>query len=168
MRRLVLTLLCSLVVAPAALAAPAATGDGVLELNAVAGSVAIGTAAQPAIGVLWGQMDKGYLRVLDPVAGDGQVLVSGYEKKTVSTDYPGQTIYSGKDLHFRVTGGKYKLVLKGSGIDVTAVGIGLAQLTGDLFADDPGEYALDGGKWIPVPLTTRVVQFGDPNAAQAP
>lgn len=166
MRRLFLTLLAVLAVAPAAYAAVGAVGDGVLELDSVSGTVVIGTLAQPAKGALWGQMDGGSLRVYDPVAGDGQVLVSGYEKKTTSTDFPGQTIYSGTNLHFRVTGGKYRLVLKGSGIDVTAVGVGVAQLTGYAVADTQGEYALNGGKWLPIPLVTRTVQFGDPSATQ--
>lgn len=167
MRRLFFTLLACLVVAPAAYAAAGAVGDGVLELDAASGTVVIGTVAQPAKGALWGQMDKGSLRVYDPVAGDGVVLVSGYEKKSTSPDYPLQTIYSGTNLHFRVTGGKYKLVLKGSGIDVTAVGVGAAQLTADPQADDPGDYALNGGKWIPMPFLTHTVQFGDPTATQA-
>jgi hypothetical protein len=166
MRRLVVTLLAFLVVVPAAYAASGAVGDGVLELDSVSGTVLIGTVAQPAKGALWGQMDKGMLRVYDPVAGDGQVLVSGYEKKTTSIDYPLQTTYSGTNLHFRVTGGKYKLVLRGSGIDLTAVGVGTAQLTGDIVADDQGDYALNGGKWLPIPLVTRTVQFGDPTATQ--
>ena len=41
MRRLSLTLLCGLILAPAALAASRATGDGVLELRAVAGTVSL-------------------------------------------------------------------------------------------------------------------------------
>jgi len=104
-------------------------------------------------------MDKGTLRVTDPVIGDGQILVSGYETKR-----PGLsdrvTIYSGIDLHFRVTGGKYRLSFRGTGVDATAVGVGVAQLTGDLLADDTGEYAIDGGKWIPVPWLERTVLFG--------
>ena len=32
------------------------------------------------------------------------------------------TVYTGRDIHFRVTGGKYKLVFRGSGADVSAVG----------------------------------------------
>ncbi len=164
MRRPFLMLLVFLLAAPAALAATGAVGDGVLELQSVSGTAVIGTVSQPAKGALWGQMDEGSLRVYDPVAGDGQVLVSGYEKKSVSADYPNQTTYSGDNLHFRVTGGKYKLVLKGYGIDVTAVGTGTAQLTGDVVADDTGQYALDGGKWIQVPLVTRTVQFPAPSS----
>jgi hypothetical protein len=159
MRRLCLTLLCGLVAVPAALAASYATGDGVLELSNVTGNVAV-TGSR---GTVWGQMSKGKLVVTDPVAGDGVIYVSGAE------GVPGKaenvTIYQGRDLHFRVTGGKYKLAFKGLGIDLTAVGVGSAQLTGDAFAPDPGEYSVDNsGKWNPVPVYQTRVNFGVPSA----
>lgn len=173
MRRLVFTLLCGLVAVPAALASSRATGDGVLELKAVYGYVQIGTIAQPAKGALWGQMDHGVLKVVDPVVGDGQIYVSGWETKTVKDDDPKITVYSGHDLHFRVTGGKYKLVFVGSGIDLTAVGAGVAQLDGDASALDAGSYAVDSGKWKPVPVLlgpkqTWSVPFGDQSAPSSP
>ena len=74
----------------------------------------------------------------DPIVGDGQVLVSGAETKRVGV-LEGTTIYGGTDIRFRVTGGRYKLVLKGSGIDLTAVGVGTAQLAGDLLAETLGQ-----------------------------
>jgi hypothetical protein len=148
-------------------------GDGVLELKSVDGTVLIGTNAQPARGALWGQMDRGTLRVLDPIAGDGQVYVSGFDKKPViSFNADGLKVmtYTGRDLHFRVTGGKYKLFFNASGIDLTAVGAGVAYLNGDENAADPGFYAVDSGKWTPVPLFTLkavAVPFGD-QPAQTP
>ena len=155
MRRLSLILLSCLIVAPAALAGARATGDGVLELRTVDGTVVIA-----GHGVLWGQLDKGTLVVNDFVPGDGDILVSGAERKL-----PGIcdscTVYSGKDLHFRITGGKYRLTfLRAAGIDLSAVGVGSAQLTGDVTEDHPGDYALDGGKWTAVPWLKRTVTFG--------
>ena len=162
MRRLCLTLLCGLVAVPAALAAAHATGDGVLEVKAATGAITLtGTR-----GTAWGQMDKGKLVVTDPVAGDGTVYVSG-----ATTAVPGKTdavtIYTGRDIHFRVTGGKYKLAFRGSGadvsalgVDLTAVGVGSVQLLGDAFADSTGKYAVDSGKWNPVPVNTTTVRFG--------
>lgn len=157
MRRLCLILLCGLVAVPAALAAAGATGDGVLELSKVDG-IATVTGSR---GTLWGQMDKGRLVVTDPIVGDGQVLVSGWESKKPGV-IDGTTVYGGIDLRFRVTGGKYRLVIKGEGIDLTAVGVGSAQLSGDVLAVDPGSYALDSGKWNDVPFfpVSRIVQFG--------
>ena len=154
MRRLSLILLSCLIVAPAALAGARATGDGVLEVSSVDGTVLVA-----GKGVLWGQMHVGRLVVNDPILGDGTTLVSGWEKRV-----PGAcdtcTVYSGKDLHFRVTGGKYRLYFDGAGIDFSAVGVGTAALTGDASALDAGDYALDGGKWTPVPWLKRVVAFG--------
>ncbi len=167
MRRLYLTLLATLTVLLTVVVLPAggAVGDGVLELKAVYGNVTV-TGSR---GVLWGQMDRGTLKVVNPIAGDGDVLVSGYETKFKPVASENTTFYIGNDLHFRVTGGKYKLVFtKGSdGIDLTAVGVGVAALTGDPYADDTGHYALDGGKWTAVPLITRSVPFGV-QPAQAP
>jgi hypothetical protein len=154
MRRLSLILLSSLIVAPAALGAVRATGDGVLELRAVDGTVMIA-----GRGVVWGQMDKGRLSVNDPDPTDGTVLVSGAEHK-----FDGLcdtcVVYTGRDLHFRVTGGKYRLSFLGSGIDLSAVGVGTASLTGDLQVDNPGDYALDGGKWTLVPWLKLPLTFG--------
>jgi hypothetical protein len=154
MRRLSFILLAFLVAAPAAVAATRATGDGVLELRSVQGTIVV-----TGKGVIWGQIDKGRLAVNDIVPGDGDILVSGFEQKR-----PGVcdqcTVYTGKDIHFRVTGGKYRLSFLGAGIDFTAVGVGNAQLTGDLTAIDAGSWALDGGKWSPVPWLKRTVYFG--------
>jgi hypothetical protein len=154
MRRLSLILLSCLIVAPAALASARATGDGVLEVRHVDGTILVA-----GKGVLWGQMRAGRLIVNDPVLADESPLVSGWEKKV-----PGPcdtcTIYSGKDLHFRVTGGKFRMYFDGTGIDFSTVGVGTAALTGDVTVDDPGDWALDGGKWTAVPWLKRIIPFG--------
>lgn len=156
MRRLVITLLCGLIVAPAAVAANRAVGDGVLEMRTVNATTLFISGSR---GTLWGQLDKGKLVVTDPIDGDGQILVSGAEKTHLVND--SVTVYSGTDLHFRVTGGRYKLAFyKASGIDLTAVGVGTGRITGDPFAFDDGDYAVDGGKWIPVPLIEKPFTFG--------
>lgn len=164
MRRLCLTLLAALVAVPVAVASSRATGDGVLELRTVTGNVTV-TGSR---GILYGQMDSGKLVVTDPLFGDGAVFVSGAERTRpgINDDV---TIYAGKNIHFRVTGGRYRLqFVKGSGIDFTAVGVGQALLTGDLTADDTGQYAVDGGKWIDVPWLQRAVPFGDQPIPAAP
>jgi hypothetical protein len=143
----------------------------VFEVKAATGTITVtGTR-----GTLWGQMDKGRLVVTDPLVGDGTVYVSG-----ATTAVPGKTeavtIYTGRDIHFRVTGGKYRLAFRGSGadvsavgVDLTAVGVGSVQLLGDAFADSTGKYAVDSGKWITVPVWTITRQFGvQPPPAPAP
>jgi hypothetical protein len=171
MRRLYVTLLIALVAVPAAAASTRATGDGVLELKAVYGTVAVGQWGQPAKGALWGQMDRGSLLVYDPVVGDGQVYVSGGPDMTktpvdLQGNGPDATRYTGRNIHFRVTGGTYKLTLVGDSIDLTAVGVGTARLAGDPAATDDGYFALNSGKWSPVPVFLlpkqfKQVQFGD-------
>ena len=156
MRRFCITLLACLVTAPAALAASGQAGDGVLELQSVYGDVTIN-----AKGVLWGQMDRGSLTVTDPLAGDGDILVSGADKPSkVLPD--GSVLYTGRDLHFRITGGAYRLQFtNGAGIDLTTVGVGKATIVPDITVADDGDYALDGGKWKPVPLVDPLyVHFG--------
>jgi hypothetical protein len=170
MRRLLLTLLCGLIVIPVAAAATHANGDGVLELKSVDGSATIGSLSQPAKGALWGQLDSGSLTVYDPVVGDGQVYVSGWESRKPQTNFKtgvSQITYSGTNLHFRVTGGQYKLLFaNATSLDLTAVGVGVATLLGDsmLSTDangDPGYFAIDSGKWVSVPTDARKsVSFG--------
>jgi hypothetical protein len=162
MRRLSFILLACLVVAPAALATARATGDGLLEVRGVDGTILI-----VGKGVLWGQMDKGKLVVnnVDPTGGDK--LVSGAEH-TVDGPCDTCTTYTGRDLHFRVTGGRFRLWFQGSGIDFSTVGVGSAALTGDVTVDDPGYFALDGGKWTAVPWLKRTVPFGVQPAPAGP
>jgi hypothetical protein len=157
MRRLCLILLCGLVAVPAAVAASRATGDGVLELRTVNGAVTVNGGR----GVLYGQMDKGRLTVTDPLPGDGQIFVSGAERTRAGLD-DNQKIYIGTDIHFRITGGRYRLQFVGSGIDFTAIGTGTAWLTGNATSDETGDYALDDGKWTPVPWLKVGVPFGTP------
>jgi hypothetical protein len=163
MRRLCITLLCGLVAVPAAVAATRATGDGVLELNGVNGVVAVNATR----GALWGQVDSGKVVLTDPIAGDGDLLVSGCEKKVPGvTEHT--TICTGTNIHFRSTCGKYRLWFNGSGIDFTAVGVGRATLTGNILADDTGDYALDGGKWNSVGWKPFSITFGVQPPAASP
>ena len=156
--RFTLILLVCLAVVPAALAAPSATGDGVFELKDVDASKIVITGTR---GAIWGQLDSGTLKVTDMNLDDGIApQVSGAES-TASTADPGVKIYSGKNIHFRFSGGKYKFtIVSATGVDVTAVGVGQVWLTGDPYSFDPGYYAIDDGKWQPVPLVKKLVTFG--------
>lgn len=161
MRRLSLILLVALCAVPAAaLAARTTAGDGVFELRTANGSFTL-----VGRGVLWGQMDKGALRVAsivpDPAATTQPLAVSGNGlRQGKALDDPTVTVYTGTNLHFRVTGGKYKLRFKGSGLDLTAIGVGSSFLVGSPNSLDPGDYAIDGGKWLPIAWTDRLLTFG--------
>jgi hypothetical protein len=171
-RRILVILVCSLAAVPAALAGSAASGDGVLELKALYGKVTIGKPLQPARGLLWGQMDSGKLTIQDPIVGDGRILVSGWDSRVVSPatidGTPAQTTYTGTNIHFRVTGGKYRLIFKGSGIDLTAIGAGVAYLNASENALDAGYFAVDDDDWTPAPLyVVKTVPFGTQTPAPA-
>jgi hypothetical protein len=156
MRRLSLTLLVALLVLPtAALAGRSTTGDGVFELRAASGIFVLS-----GRGVLWGQMDKGTMRVTDVDPNGQQVAVSGAKTTKPAPDDANVTVYQGPNLHFRITGGKYRIRFRGSSVDLTAIGVGTATLTGSPQSLSPGEYALDGGKWQPIAWTDRYVAFG--------
>lgn len=143
------------------MAATRATGDGVLEVFHGYGVVTLAGTR----GTAWGQIAKGQLIVTDYIAGDGSILVSGADD--VNPISANVTVYSGKDMRFRVTGGRYKLRFNGSDINLSAVGVGSARLAGDPDADDAGDYAIDG-KRVSVPLTPRTVTFGVQPITPAP
>jgi hypothetical protein len=156
-------LLCGLVAVPAAVAASRASGDGIFELRGANVSSAVITGVR---GTVWGQMTTGKLVVTDPSPTDGAIYVTGAEKTRPVNEKV--TVYSGKDIRFRVVGGKYKLFFKGAGIDLTAVGVGTALVTGDIAADDTGDYSQDDVKWTPVPYLQRSIPFGVQPAATTP
>ncbi|HEY2327561.1 MAG TPA: hypothetical protein VGH52_08775 [Gaiellaceae bacterium] len=159
MRRLALILFLAAVAVPAvAVAADRNANDGVFELRAANGTVILA-----GKGVLWGQIDNGSLRVTDQtssVTGPAQqLLVSGAEHtRPIGEDV---TVYSGLNLTFRMpAGGKYRIRFKGLGLDLTAIGVGTADMIGDPTLFTTGRYALDSGKWQAVPLLEKVVTFG--------
>jgi hypothetical protein len=161
MRRLSLTLLVSLLVfAPAALAGGSAAGDGVLELDGANAT----TITISGKGAIWGQLGRGKLVVNDPDDTDGFVYVSGADRQPRQVSDT-TTVWIGRHVHFRITGGNYKLTftrLRGTDtdIDLTAVGVGKAVLTGDPYAEDTGTYSIDDETWLPLPLLKTPVLFG--------
>ena len=164
MRRLALILVLAAVAVPAAaVAADRSAGDGVLELSTVNGTVTLS-----GKGVLWGQIDSGSIRVTDDSTTSGQpLLVSGAaHTRPLGEDV---TVYWGNNITFRTTGGKYRIRFKGSGLDLTAIGVGTADMIGDPTASDQGRYALDSGKWVEVPVLERLVAYGvQPSTTTAP
>lgn len=166
MRRALIIVLCGLVAAPAAVAAVRASGDGVFALRDVNAEKAnIG-----GRGAIWGQFDSGTLKVVDRNLDDGLVpQVSGGVRKSVEIDDGILTAtYVGKNIHFRFAGGRYQLSIVGTGIDLTAVGVGRAWITGDPSSVNAGDYAVDNGKWMDVPFFEKKIQFGTPAPVAAP
>lgn len=152
MRRLCLTLLVSAILAPAALAAPRAAGDGTFSGKAINGTVFLS-----ARGAIWGQVDSGTLLLTDPDPTDGFVKVSGYDKLPVTTDRG--TVYTGGNLHFQVAGGTYRLYIVGTGIDFSAVGSGWARLDAYNRSTNPGKFAVGDDPWQPAPYFSTTIVF---------
>ena len=124
-------------------ACAAATGDGVLELRTVDATV-----AGRRQGRCLGPDGQGQARrQRHPAVGDGpRSLVTGWEREDAPASATKARVYTGTDVHFRVTGGKYRLMFEGTGIDFCAVGVGTAQLTGH---DDRRRHRrcrVDGGR----------------------
>ena len=81
-------------------------------------------------------------------------VVSG-RKLTQERVGPRTIVYRGVGLRFRLLGGGYRMVARGTGITVSAVGRGNVMLDGEprFEADDLGVYSLDGTDCSVEPLT---------------
>ncbi len=154
MRRILLILLAGLLLAPAALAAKRAVGDGTFAVRAGGGKVVV-----TARGTIFGQVGNGKIWITDPNPGDDiDAQVSGAERTRLITE--NLTLYSGKNIRFRFVGGRYAVTISGVGIDVSAVGKGTATLAGNPNVGDPGDYAVNGAKWQQLPLLATTFTFG--------
>jgi hypothetical protein len=127
-----------LAVPAAALAAPAAVGDGSLSLNSASGTIFV-----QGRGVIYGHFDSGTLMVLDYKPDDGvstPAVSSGKAKYA-----KGSGVFAGSDVRFLIPSGRYTVELIGVGIDASAVGKGSIVATG-LGSPDDGSYTVNGGK----------------------
>lgn len=154
MRRLLLIcVLVGLVVPAVAQGGPRAAGDGTLAVRKAYSD----TFAQPLIdlkldGAVVGHIANGRLIVLASSKGPDPVVVGA--DRTFDRD-DGSTVYMGKDIGFKATGGLYRLRLSGFGVDVNAVGQGRVTLQAVT-----GRYALNGGDWLPMPLLSTTFAIG--------
>lgn len=154
MRRLLLIcVLAGLVLPAVAQGGPRDAGDGTLAIRKAFGD----TVNQPVIdlrldGAVVGHVSNGRLIVLATSKGPDPVVVGA--ERTVDRD-DGSTVYMGKDIGFKATGGFYRLRLSGFGLDVNAVGRGKVALQGV-----SGKYALNGGDWLPMPVIATSFTIG--------
>jgi hypothetical protein len=157
MQRLCLTLLVTLLVLPAAaLAGAKGGGDGTLVVRD-ANATKIDVMGR---GTIFGHVSKGTLKVTDYNIEDARDPEVNGATKSWPVNASGTTwFYQGKDVRFRFFGGRYKIVLTGAGIDVSAVGRGLAMLAGQGTSDD-GDFAVNGGKFQPLEFLPTTAKFG--------
>ena len=142
MRKLVV-LFCAIAALTAAVAAWAAQPEpGTLSVERGRGSVMIDLK-----GSVVGRITSGTLRVTDHTPNDRYAAVVSGRKLTQERMGPRTILYRGQGLRFRMLGGGYRMVARGSGITVSAVGRGVVILDGDpprYAGDEAGVYSLDG------------------------
>jgi hypothetical protein len=128
-------------VALAGSAAAAARGNGELSLERGRGSAML-----EMRGVVLGRLTAGTLRVTDLTPRDRFAPTVSGRKVTAERIGPKTTLYRGVGIRFKLLGGRYRIVLRGAGMSVSAVGRGQVVLDGDprWLGDDVGVFSLDG------------------------
>jgi hypothetical protein len=141
MRKLLLVL-CTLSVAVATSVAGAAEPTvGTLSVERGKGVVMVDLR-----GSLLGRLVTGTLRVTDHTPNDRYAALVVGRKLTQERLGSRTVLYRGQGLRFRMVGGAYRVVARGSGISVSAVGRGVVMLDAEprFPGDDTGIYSLDG------------------------
>ncbi len=97
-------------------------------------------------GSVLGLLTNGSVRVTDLTPRDRFSPVVLGRRLTITRPAPRTIVYKGKSLRFRMLGGRTRLVVKGNGISLSAVGRGWVILDGDrrVPEDTAGFYSLDG------------------------
>lgn len=139
MRKLIL-IICSIV------AAAVAASAGAVEPNV--GTLSVehgkGVVALELRGSALGRLSNGTLRVTDSTPNDRFTALVVGRKVTHERIGPRTVLYRGQGLRFRMVGGGYRIVVRGTGIALSAVGRGVVTLDGERNTDgDAGVYSLD-------------------------
>lgn len=151
MRRLIWLMVLAIALAlPAVGFALSGSGsnDGTLSVKAGIGRVYVNFNGSAV-----GRIQHGFIQVTDPVASDGMGFdFSGCTIEYDKTDTT--TICRGNNLRFRAIGGKFQILIKGTGIYLSAVGEGYTVLNGagdDPNIDSDGTYSLNDGLYKSLP-----------------
>jgi hypothetical protein len=171
--RMLALLACSTVACAALLGVASAAGPDGGALSVERGK---GVVMLDLRGSILGRLSKGSLRVTDQTPADRYAALVVGRKVTQERIGPRTVVYRGQWLRFRMLGGGYRVVVRGSGIDISAVGKGVAVLDGEpAFAgDDAGVYSLDGVDCglepevcLPLPLEPERFTLGAADGGQA-
>ncbi|HZG35695.1 MAG TPA: hypothetical protein VEY87_07590 [Gaiellaceae bacterium] len=142
MRKTILALLVCLLAVPAvgSAAMMRRAGDGTLS---VAGSTGRDKVTVEARGGVIGRFDNGLVTITDLTPEDQfDPVVFGDEYPTRQLENGG-VVYRGTNVRFRLVGGRFRIFLNGSGIDLSAVGNGTVTLEAAA-KGTPGTYSLEG------------------------
>jgi hypothetical protein len=154
MRRLVV--ICAFV---AALAAPASAlalhlsaGDGTLVVKNGTAPQGVPVVALKITGAAIGYVEHGHIVIDDPTPNNKESPeVTGWESRKDGPTDTSQT-WSGFKFTFRAVGGRYTILIYGTGVNVVAVGRGTVALAG--LPDTPsgdGLYSLNGDPFHSLP-----------------
>ena len=154
MRKIVaacVALLALVLLAASSQAGSRAVDEGCLVVRAGRGIVSFN-----AKGFLLGRFDQGQVDIEDPLQGDGNVRVFGFDKKRLLTET--KTRYIGSFVRFRASG-QFKVRVEAVEMELSLAGKGTATLTSDGFFD-AGEYSIDAqsfceGRFLPMPDVLR-------------
>jgi len=163
MRKIVaacLPMLALVLLAGSSQARPVAMDDGCLVVQAGRGFVSFN-----AKGFLLGRFDQGQVDIEDPLQGDGNVRVFGFDKKRLLTET--KTRYSGLQVRFRASG-LFKVRVEAVGMELSLAGKGTATLSADGFLD-AGEYSTDAqsfceSRFQPMPELPRKLAIAEQTA----
>jgi hypothetical protein len=143
--RSVAVVVVALALATSGSAAAAASETGIELVDGT------GRAVVALEGAVLGSFDRGRITIAVR-RGDPLVFVQGYEWSREGLD--GAITYGGSDIRFRVFRGAWRVTIRGTGINTSAVGPGTVGLRGS------GRYSLDGGDYHPWPEEYQVFVLG--------
>ena len=152
MRKLLLIMLAAVLILPAAARAGRdSSGDGSLVVSSADGKLAV-----QGKGLIFGHLDHGTITVVDYNPDDNTALpsVSGAKLKLLG----GKVVFSGNDVRFLFPGGRYNLIVEGTGIAISAVGNGKITSVGAGTNGD-GVFTVDGSRAQQIG-TTGTVTYG--------
>jgi hypothetical protein len=139
----IFVLLCALatLVATASVAGAAEPTAGTLSVERGRGVVVVDLR-----GSLLGRLSTGWLRVTDHTPNDRYVAMVAGRRITQERIGSKTVVYRGQGLRFRMVGGGFRVVVRGTGISLSAVGRGIVTLDAEprFVGDDAGVYSLDG------------------------
>jgi hypothetical protein len=160
-RRPLILLACAALTLPAAALAASQLGEGTLAVEDGRGRVSI-----EARGGVIGRVAAGTVTIYDLTPTDANdPIVFGDERSPKFVGDIGIQ-YGGTGMRFRISGGRWKIVVQGRGIDLSTVGKGAGTIRSDGEAG-PGVYSLDGvdcrrtpESCKPLPDFTKAFQLG--------
>jgi hypothetical protein len=113
------------------------TGEGTLSVEDGRGKVTI-----QARGGVIGRLERGSVTIYDLTPEDANIPAVFGDDQPVALIGENGIKYTGSGMRFRFIGGRYRILIQGRGIDLSAVGKGFGTIRGDV--GQLGVYSLDG------------------------